>query len=410
MKTLYVSYFGALKHLSQTQILPYLRGLAGHGIGVTFLSFEEELDDPREERRQREALRKELQSAEIEWVPLRYHKWPSLPATAYDVVVGTLVATYLVARRGIDVIHARNHVPAVIGLLVQALLGRKLVFDMRGVMAEEYEEAGVWKKGSLPYRAVKWVEARVLRRADAIVMLTHRILETLRETSKELRSNSALVEVIPCCVDIRLYRSVDRSAARARLGLGDKTVMTYAGSLGGWSMISELVEFFVVARVAFPCLHLLVLTQSRFELVRRELELRGVEPRQYTVRTVPPMSMPEHLVAADFGASFIRPGYSKRSSSPTKIGEYLASGLPVVTSAGIGDIDELIQTEGVGALVSGFSERDYRAAADRMAALLRDGEATRVRCRHVAEKHFSLEKVGWLGYLRVYRSLKEGKS
>ena len=35
MKTLYIAYFGALKHLSHSQILPYLRELATAGVDVT---------------------------------------------------------------------------------------------------------------------------------------------------------------------------------------------------------------------------------------------------------------------------------------------------------------------------------------------------------------------------------------
>ena len=40
--------------------------------------------------------------------------------------------------------------------------------------------------------------------------------------------------------------------------------------------------------------------------------------------------------------SFIKPCLSKLSSSPTKVGEYLAAGLPVISTAGIGDVDDLL--------------------------------------------------------------------
>jgi len=45
---------------------------------------------------------------------------------------------------------------------------------------------------------------------------------------------------------------------------------------------------------------------------------------------------------ADAGLSFVKPCVSKLASSPTKIGEYLAIGLPVVSTTGIGDIDQLL--------------------------------------------------------------------
>jgi len=409
LKTLYISYFGALKPLSHSQVIPYLCGLAHQGIGVTLMSFEEALHDPEEEARRRAALASELQRQGIHWVPLRYHKRPSFPATAFDVAVGVVVAAYLVLRHRMDVIHARNHIPALIGLIVRALVRCKLVFDLRGVMAEEYAEAGVWKTGSLPFRAIKWVERRALASADAIVMLTHRIHEALRQTSVGLSSNRAPVEIIPSCVDTDRYRGIDRSAARSLLGFGDDTVLAYAGSLGGWYMSSEMVDFLIVARQRLPRVHFMVLTQSSFDLIERELRTRGVGRDRYSLRTVDPASMAMHLAAADVGLSFIRAGYSKWSSSPTKIGEYLASGLPVVTSAGIGDVDEMVQSDGVGITIDAFTSSAYLAAAERLADLLGEGPSLRERCRRTADRRLSLERVGWPGYRRVYQSLEAGR-
>jgi hypothetical protein len=40
-------------------------------------------------------------------------------------------------------------------------------------------------------------------------------------------------------------------------------------------------------------------------------------------------------------------------ASPVKFGEYLASGLPVVMSAGIGDYSELVRRKKVGVILKG---------------------------------------------------------
>lgn len=406
MKTVYISYFGAIKPLSQSQVVPYLRGLAAQGIGVTLVSFEERLNDRDEEAVRREALKNALDQFRIDWVPLRYHKRPSLPATAFDVVVGTAVTAYLVLRHGIDVVHVRNHVPALIGLIIKALFGTKLVFDLRGVMAEEYVEAGLWKEGGFAFRVVKWVEAQALTHADAIVMLTHRIRRALLERSPGFRSSKALVAVIPTCVEVDAYSRVDRRTARAQLNIRDEPVMVYSGSLGGWYMSSAMVDFFVAAQRLFPRLLFMVLTQSDFDLIQRELAARSLDSGRYRLRRVDHSSIPTHLVAADFGVSFIRPGYSKWSSSPTKIGEYLASGLPVVTGAGIGDVDALVESERVGVIVESLALPDYPGAAAQLAELLREGPRLRERCRRVALEQLSLERVGWPSYLQVYESLE----
>lgn len=404
MRTLYIAYFGALKHLSHSQVIPYLKQLAGADIEVTYLSFEE-LRGEQEERDELDRLRAELLGSGIDWRWLRYHKTPSLPATAYDVAVGTLFAAYLVVRKRIAVVHARAHVPGVIALVLKALLGMRLIFDLRGLMADEYAESGVWRPGGTLYRVTKWVERRLFRRADAIVMLTSRAREALRERSAELRDSSAHVEIIPCCVDLSKYGPQPRGPVREQLGLDGKLVMVYAGSLGGWYLSEELVRLFHVGRSVAGNLHFLVLTQSPHRLAAELFARAGIAPEQFAVRTVPSREMPTYLASADFGVHFIRPGFSMVANSPTKFGEYLASGLPILTNEGIGDSDELIRSERVGVLVSGFDDASYSGALREMTQLLAD-PGTRERCRSVAERRLSLHSVGKQGYVRVYDRIR----
>src|SRR5262249_18772830 len=117
--------------------------------------------------------------------------------------------------------------------------------------------------------------------------------------------------------------------------------------------------------------------------------------------------MPAHLSSADLGVHLIRPGFSMVANSPTKFGEYLACGLPIMTNRGIGDCDELITDERVGVVIERLDPEGYREAWNTMERLLQDTEC-RARCRAVAERRFSLRKVGREGYLRVYRGLGFG--
>jgi glycosyltransferase involved in cell wall biosynthesis len=405
VKVLYISYFGALKPLCQTQVIPYLEELAKDGLEIILLSFEERLQNREEERQKREDLRCSLLRSQIEWHPLRYHKRPSLPATIYDVVVGTIVAARIVRSNGIEVIHARNHVPALIALVLKKMFKIKLVFDMRGVMAEEYVDAGTWKRGSIPFRLTKWVESETLRRADAIIMLTHKIRERLQASSLELYANPAPIEVIPCCVDLRRYASRPDGSLRSRLGLDGKWVMVYSGSLGGWYLASEMVALFSEMSKLVQNSHFLVLTQSYHELIAMHFRRQRIPLDRYTIITASPQQVPSLLSSCDFGVSFIKPCYSKLSSSPTKIGEYLAAGLPFITNPGIGDVDELITGEGVGVFAQSFEPAAYHHAVLEMLRLLENREQIRSRCRHSAESHLSLSGVGREGYRRVYLKL-----
>ncbi|HEX8292532.1 MAG TPA: hypothetical protein VF570_12295, partial [Pyrinomonadaceae bacterium] len=102
--------------------------------------------------------------------------------------------------------------------------------------------------------------------------------------------------------------------------------------------------------------------------------------------------------------SFIRACYSKLSSSPTKIAEYLAAGLPVVTNAGIGDVDEVIEGDRVGVVLRDFDDESFTRALAGVEALRAEGDLAG-RARASAERRFDIERVGGAKYRRLYRRL-----
>src|SRR6266850_424910 len=168
MRTLYLCYFGLREPLVQTQVLPYLRELVGDGIEVSLLTFEPEIKR-NWSRAQIEAEQSRLAAEGLSWYCLPYHKRPSLPATLYDVARGALLAARLVRREGVQVLHARGHVPALMAALVKAMVGGRMIFDIRGFMPEEYTDAGVWPENGRLYRGVKRVEGYLMASSDAFV-------------------------------------------------------------------------------------------------------------------------------------------------------------------------------------------------------------------------------------------------
>jgi glycosyltransferase involved in cell wall biosynthesis len=402
MRTLYLCYFGLREPLVQTQVLPYLRELVRVGVGVHLLTFE-----PGGERAwnggEREGWRARLESDGIQWRSLEYHKYPSLPATLYDIAAGAMTAARLVRREGIDVTHGRGYVAAAMGALAKWLAGGKLVFDIRGFMAEEYVDAGVWPEGGLLYRLTKMAEKRLLRASDGFVVLTEKAREILFPRDEERRP----VEVIPCCVDAERFRAFDeesRDGLRRDLNLEGRRVIVYVGALGGWYLTDEMAELMAAARHKDASTFSMVLTQSPPEMIVSGLNSLGMSESDYLVRKVAPADLPRYLKAADFAVSLIKPCYSKISSSPTKIAEYLASGLPVISSAGIGDLDDLITEDNVGALLYGYNRESYERALEEMGRLLLD-PGVAARCRESARKRFDLASVGGARYRRLYQRL-----
>jgi glycosyltransferase involved in cell wall biosynthesis len=398
MTSLYLCYLGLTDPLTQTQVVAYLEGLARAGYRIVLLTFEPRPLGPSEA----DAWRRRLASKGITWHTLPYHKRPTVPATSWDILRGVEAGLRLVRRYRVRLLHARGYVPGVMALALQRLTGARLLLDVRGFMAEEYVDAGNWPPAGLLFRTTKRMERRLVRAADGIVVLTHKAKELLNQWyPRELAGKP--VRVIPCCVDVG--RIALRTAA-APNGNGSNTVV-YVGKVGTWYLTDAMVAFVAAAAEKLPDLRWQVWTQSDSAPLRRLAEARGLAGRLSVGRT-PPEALPDKLAGARAGLSFIKPCLSKLSSSPTKVGEYLAAGLPVISTAGIGDVDALLTGDGrrgpVGILLRDLSAPAYHEALARLLELWQD-PALPERCRAVAREELDLERVGWTHYRDLYQEL-----
>jgi glycosyltransferase involved in cell wall biosynthesis len=367
----------------------------------------------------------------INWSALPYHKRPTVPATVYDIAAGARAAVRLVREHGIDVLHARAHVPLAMALLARRFTRSRLVFDIRGLMAEEYADAGVWEEGSLKFRAVKALERAGIRKADQLVVLTRAMREWLLGQGL---AGEDRIEVIPCCVDFDRYAEAERAdaveeeggvnadARGAHVETGgaagqvksnaegggeaERFEVVYAGSVTGLYMLEEMGRFFSELRAREPRAFLRILTRSPPEEAAARLRAVGLGAEDFHVGGVSAREVPEILRRARLGLSFRKPTFSQVAASPTKIPEYLAAGLPVVSNAGIGDVDQLLEGERVGVVVRSFTPEELARSAEAALALAAE-EGSKERCVAVARRHFDLRAIGGERYANVYRRIGE---
>ena len=403
-RVLFISYNGMLDPLGQTQVIPYLRELAQRGVKFTLLSFERDKAFTSEGQSSCEALKQQLQQQGIEWHWLRYHQRPSLPATVYDVLQGIRFASRLVRENKIELVHARSHIPATIARALKRTFGIKMIFDVRGLMAEEYVDAGHWPKGGLRYRVTKSTERRIFGATDGVVTLTDRIWPIIREWDG-LKGRDVVHAVVPCCVDLSSFRFYEQARAklRAELGLGERLTFVYSGSLDGWYLTEGMADFFASIVRRRSDAHLLWLTMGSRERVQQLMSARGIGAENFSVRAVAPKDVAAYLSAGDVGISFIKRCFSKLASSPTKNGEYLACGLPIIINAGIGDSDRLAQQSEAVLLVDDVNEQEFERAWIGMEELIKP--RIEAKARELAEKEFDLVTVGGERYARLYEAL-----
>src|SRR5262249_23702332 len=139
------------------------------------------------------------------------------------------IAAGLVEGGRAGLIHARSTVPALMGAVLSGLFRTPWLFDVRGLLAEEYVDGGHWRQGGLLYRVVNGVERRLLAEADGLIFLTDRIKSELQE--RRVIDRNIPSAVVPCAADLRVFRPCpeDRERVRKELGIGDAPVLVYVG-------------------------------------------------------------------------------------------------------------------------------------------------------------------------------------
>lgn len=390
---LYVSYDGMLEPLGQSQVIAYLERLTGDA-GFHILSFEKPADWADIQRR--EALANRLAQVGIAWHPLTYHKKPTVPATLFDIAQGMAVGLWLAVRHDVKIVHARSYIPALIGLVIKLLTGAKLLFDMRGLWADERTDGGLWPPGGRIYRVVKRLEQTLLRHADHIVTLTHASKEVIAGFPGLAGAGQVPISVIPTCADLDRFVPGDDNAQK-RFTLG------YLGSIGTWYMFDEVLACFRLLRQRRPDARLLVVNRNEQDLVRAMAAQAGIPAEAVEITAADHAEVPAMVHRMSAGAAIIRPVYSKIASAPTKLAEYLGCGVPCLGNVGVGDMELILETEGAGVALREFTEAERARAVDRLLVLADDPE-TSATCRRVALSHFSVVD-GAQRYRMIYRDL-----
>jgi glycosyltransferase involved in cell wall biosynthesis len=382
-----------LEPLGQSQVIAYLENLTG-GRQIHLISFEKSKDWRNLDERNK--LAHYISASGIVWHPLTYHKTPSTLATAWDITCGVLVGLWLVFRYKITLVHARSYVPSVIALLLKQLTGVKYLFDMRGFWVDERVDGGLWPRNSRKFYFAKGFERRFLIAADHVVSLTHSAVREMKNFDYLLGVTLA-VTVIPTCVDMDKFKPLSKLPRESSFVLG------YVGSASTWYLFDEVVACFVELLKIRPDAKFLIINRDQHDFIRERLFHMGSANLNIELVSVKHEEVPLHISRMDAGIFFIKPVFSKQASSPTKLGEFLACGVPCLGNYGVGDMDQLLAREQVGVVLKAFDVISVEKALQQLLKLVADPE-TSVRCVATANRHFSLSK-GVKAYEKIYNKL-----
>ena len=367
-KILFISYDGMTDPLGQSQVIPYLAGLTKHGYEFVILS----CDKPEKYNKNKDYVNKLIEPYPVKWVSIPYTKKPPVLSSVYDFYKLKLKAKQLHKIYRFDMAHTRPGIPQLVALYLKKKFGIKFMNDIRGFWADERVDGGMWNLKNPLYKMVysffKGKEDECVRVADYNTCLTYKGKDEILKWKNV--PQPVKLNVVPCSVDLELFNPYNingdiKKEFKKELNILDNDfIISYLGSIGGWYLTKEMLQFCSILLQKKPETKFLFISNNNHQDIINAAAAYKIPPEKLIIKSGKRHEVPALLSFSTYSLFFIKPCYSKLSSSPTKHGEIMAMGIPVITNSGVGDVKEIVEKYKAGFVLDTFTDSEMNKIAD----------------------------------------------
>lgn len=363
----YVTIDSVSEGVGSSQIKPLVSRLSKTGLKINLISYEK--SKPNTE------LLDYFDSIGVEW--------NSRPFGSNGLIGGVQRLNNL--RREIrttNLIHARSDIPAVAGLASDMA---PVLWDVRSLWADQKVLIQNSPLNKVLYRFYRGLESIAANKSLGMSTLTSAVVPILEQRHRKL---PPFRTVVPTAVDLDRFKLIPIMPTKIRALFSGTYNNYYDLNLSSLFMEKLRTQIAVETHWARPQesnkLHIGVGEESVFPVTQTEM-----------ANLIPNYSFGVSICKLDAGPSL-------SAAMPTKIGEFLACGRPIVVNKGLGDMDQLIEEFDVGVVLDG-DLNNLLQGATKLIDLVSDPQ-TPDRCRALAEKCFSMD-IGAQRYLDLYSQM-----
>lgn len=289
-------------------------------------------------------------------------------------------------------VYTRSCLASRFGRSLAAETAAVAIYDVRAALGEEVAVGAAWRK--IYSMLIRWIEGHEIRKSNQVATVSSHMQCYIK---KRYGRNDAIV--IPSCYDPNRFFFDRRTRTRLRkdmaLSESDK-VICYSGGTAKWQRIDDILQLFEQIACSQPNVRFLILTPNTELLAPKIMGSRYCE--RYLLKSCSHGEVPQYLCASDAGIIMRDNVVVNNVASPVKVAEYLACGLPIIMTEGIGDYSEELYREGIGLLL------DERAnLAEQVIHFLSrpDFDHMRERASTYALNHLTLT-ANWDRYRQLY--------
>jgi len=350
----YLSVDSVQEGVGSSQITPLILGLAGKGKSVCLITFEK-IRPPKE-------LVEVFSRAGVVWIPKEFGK---------SGAIGGVVRLNSL-RRSVPnsvILHGRSDVAT--AAAIWSGIDAPVLWDVRSLWSDQHLLIGTAGWNRMTARGARALENLAAKKSMAMSTLTAAVVPILEKRHKRIPT---IREVIPTCVQTSKFLP-------SPMPVGQITCLL-SGTFNNYYDINR--------------------TKQVLDEIRKTVNLRTIWARagespteklgvgEDLIVSVTHSEMPKLVKESHFGIAICKQDNldSLAAAAPTKIGEFLASGRPVIVSEGIGDLDQILPSTQTGVVLD-FSD-SLQTVAQQISQLIQDPE-TPERCRELAMQHFDMD-------------------
>ena len=218
---------------------------------------------------------------------------------------------------------------------------KPIVIDLHGASSEE----ALFFHPNIAHKRISWLdraELKSLKKAAYCWVVSQQMIEHLHNKFPTAQINSC--KVIPVSVDPIFFKEQDKISARKQLNVSDSEILfVYCGGNQNYQCIPEMANLFanIITKISA---RFLIISTNHASFIEHFANFGD----KVIYRSATHNEVPGLLCAADVGLLLRSNHIINRVSCPTKAGEYLACGLPIITTPWAGHAPKLAKSFGVG--------------------------------------------------------------
>lgn len=214
----------------------------------------------------------------------------------------------------------------------QSLLCRKnslYITDVHGDSVNELRELNRTKPWVWEYFVS--LQREFIKHSDICIVVSVNLKKQL-----EINTGAKIKDycLISCGVDINRFKVAPRVQLDG-IDLSNRIVLGYCGGFHGWQNFDMMIDLAIRLHKIDSRIFLLVFSNGNKEPYKEKLSDLGTE--NYFIKGLPSKEVPSYLKLMDAGLLLRSDLVLNKVSSPTKICEYLAAGVPLICTQYSGD-------------------------------------------------------------------------